>query len=110
MALRRLLDITPASSLSFVLDTTGSMGEEITAAKIQARHISEQRRGGPMEPAHYVLVPFHDPGGRSGGRVEGKKAAKVCRGQGACAYREQSPLRPLLPKGSRSQRFPSIHA
>ncbi|XP_006772921.2 PREDICTED: von Willebrand factor A domain-containing protein 7 [Myotis davidii] len=58
----RLLDITPASSLSFVLDTTGSMGEEITAAKIQARHIAEQRRGGPMEPAHYVLVPFHDPG------------------------------------------------
>ncbi|KAI4552756.1 hypothetical protein MJT46_020117, partial [Ovis ammon polii x Ovis aries] len=58
----RLLDITPASSLSFVLDTTGSMGEEISAAKIQARHIVEQRRGTPMEPTHYVLVPFHDPG------------------------------------------------
>ncbi|XP_006154352.1 von Willebrand factor A domain-containing protein 7 [Tupaia chinensis] len=58
----RLLDISPASSLSFVLDTTGSMGEEINAAKIQARHIVEQRRRGPMEPAHYVLVPFHDPG------------------------------------------------
>ncbi|MBZ3873290.1 von Willebrand factor A domain-containing protein 7, partial [Sciurus carolinensis] len=58
----RLLDITPASSLSFVLDTTGSMGEEINAAKIQARHIVEQRQGGPMEPVHYILVPFHDPG------------------------------------------------
>ncbi|XP_004711857.1 von Willebrand factor A domain-containing protein 7 isoform X1 [Echinops telfairi] len=58
----RLLDITPASSLSFVLDTTGSMGEEINAAKIQARSIAEQRRGSPLEPAHYVLVPFHDPG------------------------------------------------
>ncbi|KAL1771848.1 von Willebrand factor A domain-containing protein 7 isoform X1 [Sigmodon hispidus] len=58
----RLLDITPASSLSFVLDTTGSMGEEINAAKIQARHIVEQRRGSPMEPISYVLVPFHDPG------------------------------------------------
>ncbi|KAM5262659.1 von Willebrand factor A domain-containing protein 7 [Ctenodactylus gundi] len=57
-----LLDITPASSLSFVLDTTGSMGEEINAAKIQARRIVEQRRGGPMEPVFYVLVPFHDPG------------------------------------------------
>ncbi|XP_046495134.1 von Willebrand factor A domain-containing protein 7 isoform X3 [Equus quagga] len=43
-------------------DTTGSMGEEINAAKIQARHIVEQRRGSPMEPVHYVLVPFHDPG------------------------------------------------
>nr|XP_045012658.1 von Willebrand factor A domain-containing protein 7 isoform X2 [Jaculus jaculus] len=58
----RLLDITPASSLSFVLDTTGSMGEEINAAKIQARHIMEQRRGSPMEPVYYILVPFHDPG------------------------------------------------
>ncbi|XP_052020112.1 von Willebrand factor A domain-containing protein 7 [Apodemus sylvaticus] len=58
----RLLDITPASSLSFVLDTTGSMGEEINAAKIQARRIVEQRRGSPMEPVLYVLVPFHDPG------------------------------------------------
>ncbi|XP_006215403.1 von Willebrand factor A domain-containing protein 7 isoform X2 [Vicugna pacos] len=58
----RLLDITPASSLSFVLDTTGSMGEEINAAKIQARHIVEQRLGSPMEPSHYILVPFHDPG------------------------------------------------
>lgn len=58
----RLLDITPASSLSFVLDTTGSMGEEINAAKIQARRIVEQRRGTPMEPVFYILVPFHDPG------------------------------------------------
>ncbi|KAM6182344.1 von Willebrand factor A domain-containing protein 7 [Erethizon dorsatum] len=58
----RLLDITPASSLSFVLDTTGSMGEEINAAKIQARRIVEERRGSPMEPVYYVLVPFHDPG------------------------------------------------
>ncbi|XP_048660986.1 von Willebrand factor A domain-containing protein 7 isoform X3 [Marmota marmota marmota] len=58
----RLLDITPASSLSFVLDTTGSMGEEINAAKIQTRHIMEQRQGSPMEPVHYILVPFHDPG------------------------------------------------
>uniref|UniRef100_A0ABI7YA64 von Willebrand factor A domain containing 7 n=1 Tax=Felis catus TaxID=9685 RepID=A0ABI7YA64_FELCA len=59
---QKLLDISPASSLSFVLDTTGSMGEEINAAKIQARHIVEQRRGSPMEPVHYILVPFHDPG------------------------------------------------
>lgn len=74
--LPRLLDISPASSLSFVLDTTGSMGEEINAAKIQARHIVEQRRGSPKEPVHYVLVPFHDPGncGRedSGRQVQGK--------------------------------------
>ncbi|XP_036624201.1 von Willebrand factor A domain-containing protein 7 isoform X1 [Trichosurus vulpecula] len=58
----RLLQISPASGLSFVLDTTGSMGEEINAAKIEARRIIDQRRGGPMEPTHYILVPFHDPG------------------------------------------------
>ncbi|XP_074092785.1 von Willebrand factor A domain-containing protein 7 isoform X2 [Macrotis lagotis] len=58
----RFLQISPASGLSFVLDTTGSMGEEINAAKIQARRIIDQRRGGPMEPTHYILVPFHDPG------------------------------------------------
>lgn len=70
--LLRLLDLTTASSLSFVLDTTGSMGEEINAAKIQARRIMEQRRGGPMEPASYVLVPFHDPGTPGpGGRERG---------------------------------------
>lgn len=72
--LPRLLDITPASSLSFVLDTTGSMGEEINAAKIQARHIMEQRQGSPMEPVHYILVPFHDPGSWDLARaVEGRK-------------------------------------
>ncbi|XP_048205176.1 von Willebrand factor A domain-containing protein 7 [Perognathus longimembris pacificus] len=57
----RLLNISPGSSLSFVLDTTGSMGEEISAAKIQTRRIVEQRRGTPIEPIHYILVPFHDP-------------------------------------------------
>ncbi|XP_040844519.1 von Willebrand factor A domain-containing protein 7 isoform X1 [Ochotona curzoniae] len=61
-AFSRLLDISPASGLSFVLDTTGSMGEEITAAKIQARRIADQRQGSLLEPSHYVLVPFHDPG------------------------------------------------
>ncbi|XP_051852194.1 von Willebrand factor A domain-containing protein 7 [Antechinus flavipes] len=58
----RFLQISPASGLSFVLDTTGSMREEIHAAKMQARKIIDQHRGGPMEPTHYILVPFHDPG------------------------------------------------
>ncbi|XP_057555633.1 von Willebrand factor A domain-containing protein 7 isoform X4 [Hippopotamus amphibius kiboko] len=63
----------PGNLLGFTLLTSGyfgthpskppgSMGEEINAAKIQARHIVEQRRGSPMEPTHYILVPFHDPG------------------------------------------------
>ncbi|XP_053154736.1 von Willebrand factor A domain-containing protein 7 isoform X2 [Hemicordylus capensis] len=58
----RLLDISPATGLSFVVDTTGSMGEEINAAKLQALHIIRQRRGTLQEPDFYLLVPFHDPG------------------------------------------------
>ncbi|CAM4563928.1 unnamed protein product [Lepidochelys kempii] len=58
----RLLDISPTVGLSFVLDTTGSMGEEIGAARLQARNILTRRLGGPEEPDFYLLVPFHDPG------------------------------------------------
>uniref|UniRef100_A0A8D0H1J1 von Willebrand factor A domain containing 7 n=1 Tax=Sphenodon punctatus TaxID=8508 RepID=A0A8D0H1J1_SPHPU len=57
----RLLDISPAMGLSFVIDTTGSMGEEIKAARRQAWEIIQQRRGTAQEPDQYLLVPFHDP-------------------------------------------------
>ncbi|XP_078502153.1 von Willebrand factor A domain-containing protein 7 [Lissotriton helveticus] len=57
----RLLNIGSSMGLSFVIDTTGSMGEEITAAKLQTRAIIEKRRYTPEEPDYYVLVPFHDP-------------------------------------------------
>ncbi|KAL8213063.1 UNVERIFIED_CONTAM: hypothetical protein K2H54_060492 [Gekko kuhli] len=57
----RLLDISPATGLSFVVDTTGSMGEEINAAKSQARKIIHSRRGTLQEPDFYLLVPFNDP-------------------------------------------------
>ncbi|KAG6921053.1 von Willebrand factor A domain containing 7, partial [Chelydra serpentina] len=57
----RLLDVSPAVGLSFVVDTTGSMGEEIGAARLQARDILTRRLGGPEEPDFYLLVPFHDP-------------------------------------------------
>ncbi|KAJ7317308.1 hypothetical protein JRQ81_003470 [Phrynocephalus forsythii] len=57
----RLLDISPATGLSFVVDTTGSMGDEINAAKFQAREIIDRYHGTPQEPDFYILVPFHDP-------------------------------------------------
>ncbi|XP_061475252.1 von Willebrand factor A domain-containing protein 7 isoform X2 [Rhineura floridana] len=57
----RLLDISPATGLSFVVDTTGSMGEEISAAKRQAWEIITSRRATLQEPDFYLLVPFHDP-------------------------------------------------
>ncbi|XP_067406908.1 von Willebrand factor A domain-containing protein 7 [Emydura macquarii macquarii] len=58
----RLLDLSAGAGLSIVLDTTGSMGEEISAARLQAREIVSRRLGGPEEPDCYLLVPFHDPG------------------------------------------------
>ncbi|XP_058026402.1 von Willebrand factor A domain-containing protein 7 isoform X1 [Ahaetulla prasina] len=58
----RLLDISPTTGLSFVVDTTGSMGEEISAAKFQAREIIKRRQGTLQQPDFYLLVPFHDPG------------------------------------------------
>lgn len=67
----RLLDISPAAGLSFVVDTTGSMGEEINAAKSQARKIIDSRRGTLQEPDFYLLVPFNDPGEMKVEKVEG---------------------------------------
>ncbi|XP_064407947.1 von Willebrand factor A domain-containing protein 7 isoform X2 [Latimeria chalumnae] len=58
----RLLNMDSSSDLSFVLDTTGSMSEEITAVKERVRSIILNRRGTLREPSHYLLVPFNDPG------------------------------------------------
>lgn len=91
--LPRLLDITPASSLSFVLDTMGSMGEEINAVKIQACHIVEQRRGSPMEPVHYTLVPFHDPSNCGLARIVGGRKVQDRR---KCPWWEVGFMAPLL--------------
>uniref|UniRef100_A0A8C6U3J8 von Willebrand factor A domain containing 7 n=1 Tax=Neogobius melanostomus TaxID=47308 RepID=A0A8C6U3J8_9GOBI len=50
-----------APSLVFVLDTTGSMFEEITAARLRAHSIMSQRAFSPQQPGTFILVPFHDP-------------------------------------------------
>lgn len=49
-------------ALVFVMDTTGSMFEEITAARLRAHSIIQNRANGPGQPGTFVLVPFHDPG------------------------------------------------
>lgn len=43
------------------MDTTGSMFEEITAARLRAHSIIQSRARSSGEPSSYVLVPFHDP-------------------------------------------------
>ncbi|XP_075871301.1 von Willebrand factor A domain-containing protein 7 isoform X1 [Nelusetta ayraudi] len=57
----RLFSVGQAPALVFVMDTTGSMFEEITAARLRAHSIIQSRASGAGEPSSYVLVPFHDP-------------------------------------------------
>ncbi|XP_063287457.1 von Willebrand factor A domain-containing protein 7 [Pelobates fuscus] len=56
----RLLGVSSFPALSFVVDTTGSMGEEITAVRRQAHNIIYRQN--MLPPDHFILVPFHDPG------------------------------------------------
>ena len=47
--------------MSFALDTTGSMAEEIEAARSRVTSIIESTRGTDQQPILYVLSPFNDP-------------------------------------------------
>ncbi|KAK5868438.1 hypothetical protein PBY51_009454 [Eleginops maclovinus] len=57
----RLFSVKQIPALVFVMDTTGSMFEEITAARFRAHTIIESRASNRGLPGTYVLVPFHDP-------------------------------------------------
>ncbi|XP_035240285.1 von Willebrand factor A domain-containing protein 7 [Anguilla anguilla] len=57
----RLLSVRQQPALVFVMDTTGSMFEEITAARIRAFSIIHARAKTAQQPGTYLLVPFHDP-------------------------------------------------
>lgn len=46
-------------TLMFAIDDTGSMRDEIEAAKRIATSIVNQQR---VEPVDYILSPFNDPG------------------------------------------------
>ncbi|XP_045070727.1 von Willebrand factor A domain-containing protein 7-like [Coregonus clupeaformis] len=59
----RLIGITQSSVLCFVIDTTGSMSDDITEAKRVSFSIIDSKRGTQQEPSSYILVPFNDPGG-----------------------------------------------
>lgn len=50
-------------ALCFVVDTTGSMGDDINAVKTVTASIIDSKVGTPDEPSVYILVPFNDPGG-----------------------------------------------
>ncbi|XP_078060792.1 von Willebrand factor A domain-containing protein 7-like, partial [Mustelus asterias] len=57
----RFFNIESLAGLSFVLDTTGSMKEDIDAAKERTIRIVDNRRRSKTQPSFYILVPFNDP-------------------------------------------------
>ncbi|KAM6971809.1 von Willebrand factor A domain-containing protein 7-like [Aplochiton taeniatus] len=57
----RLMGLSQSSVLCFVIDTTGSMGDEIAEAKRVSFSIIDRKRGTQQEPSAYILVPFNDP-------------------------------------------------
>ncbi|XP_010739438.3 von Willebrand factor A domain-containing protein 7 [Larimichthys crocea] len=58
----RLMGLSQSSVLCFVIDTTGSMSDDIAEAKRVSFNIIDSKRGTQQEPSAYILVPFNDPG------------------------------------------------
>ncbi|KAJ8258047.1 hypothetical protein GJAV_G00192600 [Gymnothorax javanicus] len=57
----QLMGITRSSVLCFVIDTTGSMRDDIEEAKRLAFSIIDRKNGTSDEPSAYILIPFNDP-------------------------------------------------
>nr|XP_020476228.1 von Willebrand factor A domain-containing protein 7-like [Monopterus albus] len=57
----RLMGLSHSSVLCIVIDTTGSMSDDIAEAKRVSFEIIDGKRGTPQEPSAYILVPFNDP-------------------------------------------------
>ncbi|KAK3573304.1 hypothetical protein QTP86_022694, partial [Hemibagrus guttatus] len=57
----RMMGIARTAVLCFVIDTTGSMSDDIAEAKRVAHSIIDSKKGTQDEPSEYILVPFNDP-------------------------------------------------
>uniref|UniRef100_A0A3Q1HL21 VWFA domain-containing protein n=1 Tax=Anabas testudineus TaxID=64144 RepID=A0A3Q1HL21_ANATE len=57
----QMMAISKGKALCFVIDTTGSMGDEIDAVKTVTSAIIDNKVGTKDEPSVYILVPFNDP-------------------------------------------------
>ncbi|KAM4547585.1 von Willebrand factor A domain-containing protein 7-like [Fundulus diaphanus] len=57
-----MMGLFKGKPLCFVVDTTGSMGDDIAAVKTVTASIIDSKLGTQDEPSVYVLVPFSDPG------------------------------------------------
>uniref|UniRef100_A0A8C6T336 Hemicentin-1-like von Willebrand factor A domain-containing protein n=1 Tax=Neogobius melanostomus TaxID=47308 RepID=A0A8C6T336_9GOBI len=57
----RMLGVIQGKALCFVIDTTGSMGDDIEAVRSATSTIITKTEGTKNEPSVYILVPFNDP-------------------------------------------------
>ncbi|XP_039682395.1 von Willebrand factor A domain-containing protein 7-like [Perca fluviatilis] len=57
----QMMGISKGKALCFVIDTTGSMGDDIDAVKTVTSSIINTKVGTEDEPPVYILVPFNDP-------------------------------------------------
>ncbi|XP_017272317.1 von Willebrand factor A domain-containing protein 7 isoform X2 [Kryptolebias marmoratus] len=58
----RMMGIARSSVVCFVIDTTGSMSDDIEEARSVVYEIIDSKKGTQDEPSEYILVPFNDPG------------------------------------------------
>ena len=56
------MGISKGKALCFVIDTTGSMSDDIAAVRTVTSQIINSEVGTEDEPSLYILVPFNDPG------------------------------------------------
>lgn len=57
-----MMGIARSSVVCFVIDTTGSMSDDIAEARKVVHDIIDSKKGTQDEPSEYILVPFNDPG------------------------------------------------
>nr|XP_020451861.1 von Willebrand factor A domain-containing protein 7-like [Monopterus albus] len=57
----RMMGIARSSVVCFVIDTTGSMSDDIDEARAVVIKIIDSKKGTQDEPSEYILVPFNDP-------------------------------------------------
>lgn len=57
-----MMGIARSAVVCFVIDTTGSMYNDIVEARKLVYEIIDSKKGTQDEPSEYILVPFNDPG------------------------------------------------
>ncbi|XP_067685699.1 von Willebrand factor A domain-containing protein 7-like [Haliotis asinina] len=62
---QELLQLTAGNSMVFVIDTTGSMGDDLAAVKKKTQEIIQETLGTINQPYNYIVVTFNDPGNKT---------------------------------------------